>query len=90
MSNLAETQRFRRGRNYISLGDIVRIRARPGKRNAFKARVRAIRVDSVTGEVAEIEVFGGPSGREMVRTFGPERVERLAQTRVGALRDRRR
>lgn len=90
MYNLAEAERYRHGRNYIYVGDVVRIRARPGKRNGFQARVRAIGVDRVTGEVAEIEVFGGPNGREMVRTFGPERIERLAQTRAGTPRERRR
>lgn len=86
---LRTARRFRRGRNYINVGDLVRVRAVPGKRDGFKATVRAIRVDSATGEVAEVEVFGGRGGRAMVRTFVPERIERLAQTRDGVPMERR-
>jgi len=89
VSNLALVQRYRHGRNYINLGDLVRVRAAPGRRNGFPARVRSIKVDVRTGEVVEVEVFGGPNGRAMVRTFLPERIERLAQTKAGAQRERR-
>ena len=88
MSNrLQHATRYRRGRNFINLGDVVRVRALHGKRNSFRARVRCIKVDRLTGEVAEVEVFGGPAGREMVRTFRPERIERVAQTRASTPRE---
>lgn len=87
---LSNTTRYRRGRNYIHVGDIVRVRAMPGRRTAFEAKVRAIKVDEQTGEVVEIEVFGGRRGREMVRTFVPERIERVAQSRAGVPREQRR
>lgn len=89
-SPLATATRYRQGRNFINIGDVVRIRPTNGKRNGFQARVRAIKVDATTGDPAEIEVFGGPAGRAMVRTFGPERIERLAQTRAGQPRHQHR
>lgn len=50
-------------------------------------RVRAIFVDERTSEVAHVEVFGGRAGRAMVRSFCPERIERVAQTRNGKRRE---
>lgn len=73
---------YRTGRNFIRIGDVVRVRPRPGRRDGFEARVRPIRADSA-GEVSEVEVFGGPAGRSAVRTFRPDRIERVAQTRNG-------
>lgn len=88
MSNrLQQATRYRRGRNFINVGDVVRVRSLHGRRNGFQARVRGIKVDRLSGEVAEIEVFGGPAGKEMVRTFRPERIERVAQTRAGTPRE---
>ena len=78
---------YRRGRNFIRVGDVVRVKSSKGRRDGFEARVRLIRKDKRTGEVAEVEVFGGRRGHAMVRTFVPERIERVAQTRKG--RDRR-
>ncbi len=52
------------------------------------AKVRAIFVDEPTSEVAHVEVFGGRAGRAMVRSFCPERIERMAQTRNGERRER--
>ncbi|HET7486647.1 MAG TPA: hypothetical protein VFJ85_01875 [Acidimicrobiales bacterium] len=78
---LVRAERYRHGRNYVAVGDTVRIRPTPGRRNGFRARVRAIKLDRTTGEAMEVEVFGGPAGREMVRTFSPERIQRVA-TRV--------
>ncbi|MGH9166058.1 MAG: hypothetical protein ACRDZW_11195 [Acidimicrobiales bacterium] len=89
-NRLKHATRYRRGRNFINIGDVVRVRSLDRKRNGFQARVRGIRVDRLTGEVAEIEVFGGPPGREMVRTLRPERIERVAQTRAGTPRELRR
>lgn len=86
-NKLSTISRFRRGRCFINVGDIVRVKATQGRRNGFPARVRAIKVDSATGEVIEIEVFGGTPGRQMVRTFTPDRIERVAQTRLGARKE---
>ena len=77
---------YRRGRNFIRVGDVVRVTATPGKRNGFLATVRAIFLDEQTYDVSEVEVFGGPPGRAMVRTFRPERIQRRAQTRNGERR----
>ncbi|HUR18666.1 MAG TPA: hypothetical protein VMZ51_06995 [Acidimicrobiales bacterium] len=58
--------------------------ATPGRRNGFEAVVRAIRLHEGTLEVAEIEVNGGLPGQAMVRTFRPDRIQRVAQTRNGS------
>ena len=58
---------YRTGRNFIRIGDIVRVRPRPGRRDGFEAKVRAILADE-RGEVTEIEVFGGPAGRHAIRS----------------------
>lgn len=71
---------YRRGRNYIRLGDRVRIRPTPGRRNGFDAIVHGIRIDESTGAVREVDVFGGRAGRAMFRTFRPDGIERLAAT----------
>jgi hypothetical protein len=81
---------YRRGRNFIRVGDVVRVKALPGKRNGFEAKVRAITVDERNGEPVEIEVFGGARGQGMIRTFRAERIERVAQTRRGERRERAR
>lgn len=86
-NKLSTVRRFRRGRCFINVGDVVRVKATQGRRNGFPARVRAIKVDPATGEVIEVEVFGGASGRQMVRTFAPDRIERVAQTRLGARKE---
>jgi hypothetical protein len=87
---MVEAKEFRLGRNFVRVGDYVRVRPSPGRRNGFEALVRAIRIDEDTGTVMEVEVFGGTRGRVMVRTFRPERIERLAQTRKGKQRRGRR
>lgn len=74
------------GRTMIRVGDTVRVRAAEGKRGGFDARVRGIKVDSTTGEVAEVQVFGGRLGRAMVRTFRPDRIEQPARGRKGGRR----
>lgn len=73
----AEVTEYRVGRNFIRVGDTVKVKSRPGKRDAHLARVR--RIITVEGEVVEIEVVG-PKG---FRTFLPERIERVAQTKGG-------
>ncbi len=86
-TGLAKVTEYCTGRNFIRVGDVVRVRPEPGKRNGFMAKVRAILVDEQTREVIEVEVFGGRAGRAMVRTFCPERIERVAQTRNGERRE---
>lgn len=85
---MVKVEKYRVGRNFIRVGDVVRVRAAPGKRNGFKATVRAIKIDERTGQVGEVEVFGGPAGRAMVRTFRRDRIERVAQSRNGERRER--
>lgn len=79
---MIEVQEARLGRRIVRVGDRVRVRSSPGRRNGFDAVVRAIRLDEDTGSVTEVEVFGGRRGRFMFRTFRPERIARVArQTR---------
>lgn len=80
---MLKVQQYRSGRNFIRVGDTVKVKPAPGKRNGFKAVVRAIKVDEDTGAVGEVEVFGGSAGRAMARTFRADRIERVAQTRRG-------
>jgi len=72
---------FELGRTMVRIGDVVRVRAAAGKRS-FDAKVRAIKVDSTTGEVAEVELFGGRPGHAMVRTFPPDRIQGPTRSRV--------
>ncbi len=85
---MRKVSEFRRGRNFIRVGDVVRVKALPGKRNGFEAKVRGIAVDGQTGEPVEVEVFGGARGRGMIRTLRADRIERVAQTRRGEPRER--
>lgn len=80
---MIEVTEYRQGRGIIHLGDRVHIRPTPGRRNGFDAIVRRIRADETTGDIREVEVFGGPKGRAMFRTFRPDRIERLARHRRG-------
>lgn len=80
-AKLVKVQQYRTGRNFIRVGDTVKVLPTAGKRNGFKAVVRGIRLDEGTREVAEIEVYGGPPGHAMARTFRPDRIQRVAQTR---------
>jgi hypothetical protein len=78
---MIEVTEYRQGRGVIHLGDRVRIRPTPGRRNGFDAVVHSIRMDETTGDVREVQVFGGSKGRAMYRTFRPDRIERLARHR---------
>jgi hypothetical protein len=78
---MIEVTEYRRGRAVVHLGDRVRIRATPGRRNGFDAVVHRIRVNEATGDVLEVDVFGGSRGRAMFRTFRPDRIERVARHR---------
>lgn len=86
-SGLTRVTQYRKGRNFIRVGDVVRVRPEPGRRNGFMAKVRAIFVDERMNEVAQVEVFGGRTGRAMVRTFCADRIERVAQTEKGQRRE---
>lgn len=76
-------------RNFIRVGDIVKVKSRPGKRDAFEARVRRICANA-QGEVQEIEVVGGRNSKVAIYTVRPERIERVAQVRGGQPRERKR
>ncbi len=85
---MRKVSEFRRGRNLIRVGDVVRVKALPGKRNGFEAKVRGVAVDAQTGEPVEVEVFGGARGRGMIRTFRADRIERVAQSQRSERRER--
>jgi hypothetical protein len=68
---MIEVTEYRRGRGVIHLGDRVRIRPTPGRRNGFDAIVQRIRIDETTGDVREVDVFGGSRGRAMSGRSAP-------------------
>lgn len=70
---------YQPNRNWIRVGDTVKCRPLAGGR--FEARVRSILADE-EGVVREVEVYGGRGGRAAIRTFSPERITRMAQSRV--------
>ncbi len=70
---------YRPGRNFIRVGDTVKCAPLSG--NRFKATVRKIVTDADTGKVVEVEVARQGDYRQ-IRTFRPERVTRVAQSRV--------
>jgi len=72
---------YRPGRNYIRVGDTVRVRPRVGR--PFAGRVTEIHADD-TGSITEVCVIGGPKGRPVAsRTVVPSCITRMAQSRVG-------
>jgi hypothetical protein len=78
-------------RNFIRVGDIVKVLPAPDlKGTSFEAVVKAIEVDDATGEVRHVEVFGGKRGRLQFHAVRPDRIRRVAQTRGGERRERRR
>lgn len=77
---MLKVSEYRRGRNFIRVGDVVRVKALPGKRNGFEAKVRAVKIDERSGEVVEVQVFGGARGQGMIRIFRPERIQRRSQS----------
>lgn len=82
--NLAPADSYVVRRHVMRLGDVVRVRPTTGRRNGFVARIRAIRVNRATGDVVEVEVYGGRPGHEMVRTFRPDRIQRAPRPRDSA------
>ena len=85
------TTEIRQGRNFIRVGDIVKVApSAPKKRDGFEARVSAIVLDDETGEVRWFEVRGGSRGRYQFHAIRPDRISRVAQTRSGERRERKR
>lgn len=73
------------GRHMIREGDTVHVGpSKPGKRDGFDAVFLRAKVDA--GQLAEVEVYGGKPGHEMIRTFVPERIRyrRQPKERRGA------
>lgn len=86
---MVEVSEYRVGRNFIRLGDKVKVKpSRPGKRDGCVARVRRIKAEEGEGgAVREVEV-APLTGKYLgsVRTFLPDRIERMSQTKGGAVR----
>jgi hypothetical protein len=80
---MVEVPEYRPGRNFIRPGDTVKCSPLVGV--SFRAVVTRILQREGTGEV-EIEVVGGPVSvrgeRKAIRTFTPDRISRVAQSRV--------
>lgn len=72
-------EEWRVGRNFVRVGDTVKVTADPGRRNGHEAKVRSIEVDD-DGEVITVHVVSMDRG---FRSYRPERIRRVAQTRHG-------
>lgn len=70
---------YRHNRNFIRPGDIVK--CHPVSGVSFRATVQYIKQRDSDGEI-EITVVGGRSGVKQWRTFNPDRITRLAQSRL--------
>jgi hypothetical protein len=70
------------GRNFIRVGDVVKVKSRPGKRDAHEGTVRQIqdRGDRIVLQVIASKRF---------EYHGMDRIERVAQTRNGEKREAR-
>ena len=88
-SNLGESQSpkreqvdaYRVGRNFIRVGDVVKVRpSRPGKHDGFRGKVRAIFQEG--DAVTRVDVWGGANGGASLRSFTPDRLTRVAQSRL--------
>jgi hypothetical protein len=79
---LTKVDGYQPNRNWIRVGD--RVRCSPTVGGKFKATVRRILVDD-DGIVVEVDVYGGKANHEKLRTFPPEKITRLAQSRVESL-----
>jgi len=78
-------------RNFVRLGDVVKVLPAPGiKGSSFEAIVKDIDADDETGEVKVVMVLGGKKGRLALHHVRPERIRRVAQTRGGERRERKR
>lgn len=81
MSVLHDVDEYFPNRNAIRIGDTVKCQPLRGSR--FPATVRRIKVDEY-GAVHEVEVFGAekPKRASHIRTFTPDRISRVAQSRI--------
>lgn len=81
---------YRTGRNYIRVGDIVKVApSAPKKRDGFEARVIGIEADE-DGNPVVLQLVGGCRGRVQTRFIRPDRIARVAQVRGGEKRERKR
>jgi hypothetical protein len=72
-----EITEFRRGRNFIRVGDRVHVKpSRPGKKDGFDSKVRRI-LANPDGTPQALEVTDPRNGA--IRTLRPERIERRRQ-----------
>jgi hypothetical protein len=69
-------------RNYIRVGDTVRVASSPGRRDGHLGRIHEIVTDG-DGEVIDITVVGDTG----FRTYLPHRIQRIAQTKGGERRE---
>lgn len=68
---------YRVGRNFIRLGDTVKITSSPGKRDTYRGVVKRIYSDG------RMSVYGARTSRvPMERTYPLDRIQRVAQSRV--------
>ena len=82
MSRLVEVPLYRPNRNFVRVGDPVRVEPRVGK--PFEARVLRILADRESGEVREVEVVGSRGDHPLaIRTVVPSCVHRRAVTKGG-------
>ncbi len=68
---------YRPGRNFVRVGDTVKCRPVSGR--SFRGRV--LRIFALGSVVVEIEVLR-EGDHKQIRTFVPERVSRVAQSRI--------
>lgn len=76
---LHEVEGYQPNRNWVRVGD--RVKCRPLSGGRFEAKVRKILADE-EGVIREVEVVGGRGGRSHIRTFRPDRITRMAQSRI--------
>ena len=72
---------YRHNRNFIRIGDIVTCRPKVG--GPFRAKVLRILVEAEDPtNVREVDVIGGYKDEKAFRTFRPDNITRLAQSRL--------
>lgn len=79
MTNIEVDEVRHGGRNFIRVGDIVKVS--PPRKRSFEATVRKIVVDN-ENQVRWFEVYGGAGGHRSVRCVRPELVSRKAQAKI--------
>jgi len=77
----ATIPRYRTGRNWIRVGDVVKVApSKPRRHDGGRARVLAIRSNADTGDVVGVDVV--IDTRPGVRTLTTDRIHRVAQTKA--------